>query len=427
MKIHNWFLGIIVVLVVISQTGCSVVSAFSATETPTEPPQPTITSQPSMTPTATEVPFYLDADVWDNTLEVPILIYHQFVPDYMNTDATKMRLADFRAQLQILYDNGFSLIPLKSWLDGNFTVPEGKKPLVITLDDLWFGNQIYIQDDGTPSEYSGIGVLWQFSQEHPDFGFHAALFAINGDKYYPEKQVGDAFYAADNVDFFTKSWHIKLGNTIAWAMENGLEVYSHTFTHPWNWPQIDNAEIEKQLDQNDNWLREYLREAGREDLIPKLDNMIALPEGKWPESDSGKQTVLNYKNTEEKPLLAVVEAYNMDAAQLTPSVFNEKFDPFHIARITASSYMIQYIVNQKELVPTMGTCKVGPLDESQAANLDVVQAAIQTSVASGSCPTGVYNINGNVFIAQNGSVALYRTDPTDSAADAPIETPTLAP
>jgi hypothetical protein len=107
------------------------------------------------------------------------------------------------------------LIPLKDWLEGDFIIPEGRKPLVITLDDLWFGNQIFIRDDGTPSPNSGIGVLWQFSQENPDFGFHAALFAINGDKYYPEREVGDVFYAADNVDFFSKSWHTKLGNTIA--------------------------------------------------------------------------------------------------------------------------------------------------------------------------------------------------------------------
>lgn len=403
-NIPIFFLLSILSLLFIS--GCSVVSAFSPTTTPSLTPQPTNTPLPVATPTATDIPFYVDALVWSPDLEIPILIYHQFVPDYMNTDATQMRLSEFREELQAFYDNGFSLIPLKDWLEGDFIIPEGRKPLVITLDDLWFGNQIFIRDDGTPSPNSGIGVLWQFSQENPDFGFHAALFAINGDKYYPEREVGDVFYAADNVDFFSKSWHTKLGNTIAWAMENGLEVYNHTFSHYWNWPQRSNAEILDELKKNDYWLRQFLTESGNEQLIEQLDNVIALPEGKWPESESGKQVVLNYKNTEGDPLLAVVEAYNMDSAQLTPSRFSDGFDPYKIVRITASKYMVDFIIQNKDAVPTVQKCSIGPLDESQATNPEIIQAGILNAISSSSCPSGVYTVNGIQFIARDGVVTL---------------------
>ena len=421
MKNRYCIFALLVVISLVLLSGCSVVSAFGGTETPTQTLQPTNTVPPTVTPTATQVPFYVDALVWDSKLKVPILIYHQFVPDYGNTDATKMRLADFRDQLQQYYDNGFSLIPLKSWLDGTFTLPEGKKPLVITLDDLWFGNQIYIRDDGSISPNSGLGVLWQFSQDHPDFGFHAALFAINGDKYYPEKEVDGAFYAADGVDFYSKSWHIKLGQTVAWALDHGLEVYNHTFEHPWNWPQIDNASIKKQLESNDYWLRKFLEEAGRQDLIPGLDNMIALPEGKWPEAESGKRIVLEYKNDEDEPVLAIMEAYNMDMPQLTPSKFDPAFDPFHIARITASKFMTQYVIEHKDLVPTMIRCQLGPLEEAQAGDLNVIQSAIQTAISTGACPEGIYNVNGTLFIGQNGAVTLYTPQ-----QDAQV-TPTVAP
>jgi len=416
MKKSIYLYLLIVSICTLILSGCSVASAFSPTMTPSLTPPPTETAVPTMTPTATEVPFYLDALVWSGDLDVPIVIYHKFVPDYMDTDATQMRLSDFREELQTFYDNGFTLIPLKSWIEGDFSVPTGRKPMVLTIDDLWFGNQIFIRDDGTPSPNSGIGVLWQFSQEHPDFGFHAALFAINGDKYYPEKEVGDAFYAADNVNFFSKSWHIKLGNTIAWALNNGIEVYNHTFDHPWNWPQISNTEIQDELKKNDYWLRQFLTESGHDDLIPQLDNLIALPEGKWPESDSGKKVVLNYKNTEGKPLLAVMEAYNMDDPQYTPSPFSSNFDPFHIARITASKYMTNYIVQNKDLAPTVALCKVGPMEEAQANNLDAVQAAIQATVASQACAQGIYNINGNIFIARDGTVSLFKTTGSDTAA-----------
>lgn len=425
-KNRNIIAGISIVCALVL-TGCSIVSAFAPTETPTETPLPTNTAIPTQTPTATPIPFYLSAKVWNEQLMAPILIYHQFVPDDMNTDATQMRFSDFRAELQEFYDNGYSLIPLKGWLEGNFDLPAGKKPLVITMDDLWFGNQIYINDDGTPSIFSGIGILWAFSQEHPDFGFSAALFAINGDKYYPEKQVGNRFYAADNIDFYSKSWHIKLGNTIAWALDNGLEVYSHTFTHPPNWSTIPNADIQKQLDNNDYWLRVFLQEAGREDLIPKLDNMIALPEGKWPELDSGKKVVLNYRNPEEKPVQAVMEAYNMDSAQLTPSAFSEGFDPFHIVRITASAYMTQFIINQKENVPTVDECQIGPIDESQSGDLAVIQSAIEQAVLNQTCPQGVYNVAGNLFLARNGVVERIRSATVDPSENELLPTPTATP
>jgi len=426
-RTRHYIISLTIILSVIFLSGCSVVQAFSPTETPTQTPQPTLTPTPTVTPTATEIPFFVDAAVWNADLEVPILIYHQFVPNYMNTDATQMRLADFREELQLFYDNGFSLVSLKGWLEGNISLPPGRKPLIITLDDLWFGNQIFINENGTPSTSSGIGVLWQFSQEHPDFGFSAALFAINGDKYYPEKQVGDAFYAADNINFYTKSWHKKLGETIAWAMDNGIEVYSHTFEHPWNWSQIPNTEIQNQLETNDYWLRQFLHEANRDDLVPQLDNMIALPEGKWPESESGKNVVLNYKNTENEPVLAVMEAYNFVDARLTPSVFSGVLDPFHIARITASKYMTQYIIDNKDRVPTLNTCKLGPLDEALAGNQEALQTAIQNVVAAQACPEGVYNVNGYVFLARGGTVTLHRSVDSIPVSMEPTPTLTLAP
>lgn len=420
----GWFATL---LVLFALTGCSVVSAFSPTVGPTNTPEPTQTPAPTFTPTPTEIPFYLNATVWNSDLEVPILIYHEFVPNYMKTDATKMRLADFENEIQAFYDNGYSLISLKEWINGTFTLPEGKKPLIITIDDLWFGNQIFINDDGTPNEYSGIGVLWRFNQEHPDFGFKAALFAINGDKYYPEKVVGDMFQAADGITWNTPSWRIKLGNTIAWAVDHGLEVYNHTLHHYFYWTTSTNAVIKSELSENDYTLRDFLTEAGRSDVIAKLDNIIALPQGLWPDSYSGKQIVLDYKNPEGKPVMAIMEAYNMDAARLTPSIFSGNLDTNHIARITASRFMTQFIIDHKDQVPTMMGCKLGPLEESQAGDLNVIQAAIQTAVSAQACPEGIYNVNGSIFIAKAGSVTLYKPN-TDAAVPAqPTPTETTAP
>lgn len=406
-------------------TGCTVVQSFMPTSTPTLTPTFTATPFPPMptstpTPTATEAPFFVEATVFSGELQVPILIYHRFFPDYFGpTTSTKMQFSEFEKELQRLYDAGFSLISLKSWIDGTFMVPQERKPLVITIDDLWFADQIYIGEDGIPSEYSGMGILWRFSKEHPDFGFHVVGSAIMGDKYYADKQLDDRFIIGEG-----DGWKDKLGNTMVWAIENGVEVYNHTFYHP-RLSEISNQQIQFQLSENDIYTRTLLERVGRGDLISKLDNVIALPEGVWPATQSGKNIVLNYIDPEGKPVMAVLEAYNLDAAKFTPSYFSSGFNAFAIPRITASPYFIDFIVENKYLAPTAETCLLGPLQEEQAGDQATLQALIANAVNSKACQEGIYHINGFIFYAKDGMVNLHMA-PAE-AINFPEETQTTLP
>jgi len=173
--------GVIIVQIL---SGCSVVESFLPTETPTITPTPLPTATPlppTPTPTPTEVPFFVDATVMALDQQVPILIYHRFIPDDVVKDAiTYVNLSTFRKDLETYYASGYSLVSLRSWMDGTYVTPVGRKPMIITMDDFWYADQIYIEENGTPSEYSGIGVLWQFAREHPDFGFSAAGFPTWG-------------------------------------------------------------------------------------------------------------------------------------------------------------------------------------------------------------------------------------------------------
>ncbi len=416
-KINYWLATL---LVLFSMTGCSVVSAFSPTETPTNTPQPTLTPTPTITPTPTQIPFYLNATVWSGNLQVPIVLYHRFVPDYANTDATQMRLSDFREEIQTLYDNGFYLVSLEDWLTGTFVTPVGKKPLIITLDDLWFADQLYINPDGTPSQNSGLGLLWQFSQEHPDFGFAAAGFSNMGDKYYGDKQVGDVFQLGDG-----DAWKTKLGETITWAVDHGIEPYNHLYKHPLLSIMTSNSDIQWQIQMNDADTRYFLSLVGREDLYPKLGNIIALPFGEWPATESGVNVLKKYKNPEGKPVQGIMEAYNLGEQELTPSIFSDGFDAFKIARLTASKNMIKWIVSEKDSIPTAQNCQLGPLEESQSGDLNLIQTAIQTAVSSQACPEGVYNVNGSVFIAKGGVVTLFKAAGQGEVPDQ--STPTVGP
>ncbi len=391
-------------------SGCSVVQSFMPTETPTQTPTPLPTATPlppSPTPTPTEIPFYLDATVMPLDQEVPILIYHRFIPDYVGpTTPMKMQLSEFRYELQTLYDSGFTLVSLYDWIHGTSVVPPGRKPLILTIDDVWYADTLFIKEDGSLSNLSALGILHEFYEKNPDFGYHAAVFAIYGDKYYAEKQIGDVFVVSDNATWTTPSWRIKLGNTIAWAVENGIEVYNHTLEHP-TFTNLPDNQIQMQLTKNDEVLREFLTQAGREDIIPQLKNIIALPEGKWPEKQSGKDVILNYKDPEGKPVLAVMEAYNMDAAELTPSFFSEKFNPFAIPRITASPYFVSYLVQSNETIPAAQSCQLGPFKQEQVGDPDMLQELILNAVKTGQCIEGAYHVSGQIFLAQDGSVTLF--------------------
>ncbi len=383
---------------------------------PVETPTPTLTAAtntavpptPTVTPTPTEVPFFVDATVWTGEINAPILIYHYFGRDNEeDIPTTWTRFKDFENHLQQLYDNGFSLVPLSSWIDGSFIVPEGRKPLVLTIDDFWRSDQIYVDDDGTPSLYSGIGILWRFSQEHPDFGFAASGFSNMGDKFFSDTLLPtEQRYirvSADNSPI----WRDKLSTAMVWALENGVTPYNHLFTHP----KLDITmpqDIQYQLAENDRVTRFYLTRVGREDLIPTLGNIIALPFGIWPATPSGVQVLKNYKNPEGLPVAAIMEAYNLDAAKLTPSVFSENYDRFKINRITASDSMIQFIIDQKDEIPSALICQVGPIEEEMATDPLALRDAIAATIAARECPEGVYNINDVIFDGRGGIVEIFQ-------------------
>jgi len=405
--------------------GCSVASAFApiptATGTPafTATPAPTQTPLPTATATATQVPFFLDATVWSGDLQVPVLLYHRFVPDSTKeSTTTKTRLEDFKNQIQLLYDAGYSLVPLQSWLDGTFIVPAGRRPLVLTLDDGWFADQLYINDDGSPNVNSGLGVLWYFSQEHPDFGFSAAIFTNMCDKFYGDRLVGDRFLLGEG-----DAWKDKLGQTIAWAMTHSIEPYNHTCNHI----RLDltkNADIIYQLRQNDYVTRTLLERVGRGDLISQLGNIIALPFGIWPATQSGIEVIQNYKNPEGLQTRAIMEAYNLYEAVLTPSVFSTDFNRFNIPRLTAGKEMINLVVEKKDQVPAAVQCSLGPMNEADRDNLQVISTMIGQAISTKSCPGGIYYVNGNVFDARQAKVTLFHSQSQQTSVPLPTATST---
>jgi len=204
-------------------------------------------------------------------------------------------------------------------------------------------------------------------------------------------------------------WH-KLGDTIAWAIENGVEPYNHLFQHPLLSITTD-KDIRWQIEENDRVTRYYLKLVGREDLIPQLGNIIALPYGEWPSTYTGINILKNYKNQEGEPVEAIFEAYLFADKQLTPSVYSPDFDRYNLPRLTASEIMTNWLVEQKDTIASAQSCQLGPLQEEQAGDAEVISGLITNALSNGNCAEGVYHVGEFIFIAQDGSVVPH-TPPT---------------
>ena len=166
---------------------------------------------------------YVTATVWTMDPQAPILIFHRFVPPRKSpSDPTRVLLEDFHNELQGLYDAGYSLVSLQDWIEGDLSLPAGRKPLAITIDDAFFGDQISLDSNGIPLGNTGLGILWQFAQLHPDFGFKASLFANLGDKFYGNIPYRDWF-------IFDDRWKQVLGDVIAWCLDHDVGVYNHLY------------------------------------------------------------------------------------------------------------------------------------------------------------------------------------------------------
>jgi len=326
---------------------------------------------------------------------IPILNYHRFTPNLWDETSGMVRyLGDLKIDLQAYYDSGYSLISLDDLLDGNIRVPPGRRPLILTIDDAYFANQLALNDQGESSELSAVGTIYQFSNEHPDFGFDIAMFANFGDKYYGNLFTNTWWYVADG-------WQESLAQTIAWGIEHNVYPYNHTYRHP-HLDQLADNLIQPQLALNDDKLREYLTLAGHPEFATQLSNYVALPYGNWPVSDKGVDQLTSYQDPEGDPVRAIFEAGFEYAPAFASPPFSDGFDPMHLPRMAAIPSVIKLITKNSHTYPVAESCTL----TLTMGNLDAqsIMVAIEQSISSGQCTEGVYILEEGIFIAREGSV-----------------------
>ncbi len=360
---------------------------------PTRRPDPTATHIPTATATAqppTAQPSYLTATVWLSDPAVPVLAYHQF-QEHGISGATRVRIDDFSQELQDLYQAGYVMVPLQSWLQGNLQVPAGKRPIIFTMDDLFYHNQIRFTTDGSIDPTTGLGASYAFSQAHPDFGFHWALFMNLGDHPYATPEDPQT-----------------LEQAVVWSLEHGALLYNHTFTHA-VLSKTSPAGVTWELAANDRALGEILAQAGREDLLSGLGNIFSLPFGRWPRDPQSMSALENYKNTAGVPMQAMMDIDFIVRPKTMPAPYSPGFNRWDVMRMVATKSAVDYFVQHAAAVPAAQSCKLGPLNAARLADSSYLASQIGQAIQSGACPAGVYATDRFVFRADSSGVSLIYT------------------
>lgn len=365
-------------------------------------PDESVPMPPTITPTPIPLsePVQLTATVWEELPRVPVLMYHRFNPQpgarsYRYTTS----LSDFESHLTALYESGYSLVSLSDWLRGNIHLQAGRRPLIITIDDLFYGDQISLDKNGEPAPYSGVGLLWHFSQEHPNFNFEVALFYNMGDKGYANHYENATFSVRDG-------WRQARAEVIVWGIENGAMPLNHFYEHPFL-DQLSPTQIQWQMAENDKALREALALVGREDLRKNLPNILALPYVIWPATEEGKQVLFNYVNPEGAPVAAIIEGDYAGGAKFFQAPFSHEFNRWHVPRISVSNQAIAAIVDQADQIPMAVNCNLGDFRGNPHILPDDISGAILSQINAGTCPYGYYVVNQLAFYVQEDVIIQY--------------------
>ncbi|HIU42935.1 MAG TPA: polysaccharide deacetylase family protein [Candidatus Ventrousia excrementavium] len=201
-------------------------------------------------------------------------------------------VSEFKAMLPLFLENDFVLYDITEMmeLDENgmaqrkdIYLPEGKKPLVISIDDVsyydymlpdGFAQRLVINEagdvvtevkapDGTVSQtYDGdvMPIVDQFVKEHPEFSYRGAKGIVA-----PTGYQGAFGYRITDPDWFTEAEFKQLCDDVkaiaARLRETGWQIGCHSYTHNSFWRgDMTLAEVKDDLDRWKSLMEPYVGE-----------------------------------------------------------------------------------------------------------------------------------------------------------------------
>jgi hypothetical protein len=312
MKNTRCLATVLVILTAMGLAGCRL-NPFS------KPATPVVIAQAPARPVPMPVDF---TKIHPNELgEIPILEYHQIVPDSVKATGYKYHISDFRNDMEKLYDLGYRPVNLSDMLHGNINVPAGMSPVVLTFDDSLPG-QIDYDANGNITPDCVVGVLQTMHQEHPDWALKGTFFVL------PRKGYSDYFFQPD----YSKA-------KLQWLVANGFELGNHTIHHLRGIKDWPNSRVEQEFAQAATLI---------DSNIPNYNvDTLALPYGVFPKNQ--KLVISGSWNGEHYHNICALLA----GAGPCPSPIARKFNPYRLQRIIPGNerFALQFWLKDLSLHP----------------------------------------------------------------------------
>ena len=138
--------------------------------------------------------------------QIPVVMHHMIradrVGDYDQTPA------EFRAELEYLWRNGYAPVNIGDLAAGDLDVPKGTTPVGMTFDDATT-YQIVFTPQGRVDPRSAVGIMLDFAEKHPGF-VPAGTFYVNRTPFGSDANARKA---------------------LPWLTKNGFEIGNHTHDH----------------------------------------------------------------------------------------------------------------------------------------------------------------------------------------------------
>ena len=248
--------------------------------------------------------------------KVPIMMYHgiknmknsetSHTGGNVDKDGYTRTVEAFRNDLDFYYENGYRMIKLSDYVNGEINVEYGKSPIVLTFDD---GNDNNIKVTGLDSDgniiidsNSAVGVLEEYKKKYPDFNVTAIFFVTGALFNQPE-------------------YNEKI---LKWLVDNGYEVGNHTKGHN-NLSKTSESETEEVVGYVYNQLNGIIGD--------KYQKIVALPFGTpYNKNHANYKHVLSgkYNDMEYETISALRVGWEPEV-----SPFNKEFDRTFLKRCRA--------------------------------------------------------------------------------------------
>ena len=243
-------------------------------------------------------------DLHPNELgRIMILEYHKIdLPEERWTRTP----ANFRRDLERLWERGYRLVALNDVLDGKIGIPRGTTPVVLTFDDSSPGQFKLIEKNGGSvlDPDCAVGILEAFERQHPEFGHAATFYVLPGadppNRLFNQKELA--------------------GRKLQYLASHGYEIGSHTLWHA-NLSKYPERVVRQQLATAQEWIQK--------DVPGYRIRTLALPMGAFPKdvrwAIEGAEGKTAYRH----------DAILMVAGGAAPSPYARAFDPYRLPRIQA--------------------------------------------------------------------------------------------